>query len=48
MVCWRNRRAKEATVRLVWIGGTHPRHLHYIQAVQAAFPLSGAIVERRA
>ena len=44
-VCWR-RGAKEATVRLVWIGGARHRHLHYA-AVQAAFPLSSAIVERR-
>lgn len=34
-------------MRILWIGGSHPRHLHYIQAVQQAFPLAGAIVERR-
>jgi len=34
-------------VRIAWIGGTHPRHLHYIQTVHAAFPLCGALVEKR-
>lgn len=34
-------------MRILWIGGSHPRHLSYINTVQQAFPLAGAIVERR-
>lgn len=34
-------------MRILWIGGTHPRHLYYINTIHKAFPLAGAIVERR-
>lgn len=34
-------------MRLLWIGGDHPRHLFYINKVHKLFPLSGAIVEHR-
>lgn len=34
-------------MRIMWIGGSHPRHLYYINTVAAAFPLAGAIVETR-
>lgn len=34
-------------MRVLWIGGTHPRHLYYINVIHAAFPLAGAIVEQR-
>lgn len=34
-------------MRILWIGGNHPRHLFYINTVAAAFPLAGALVETR-
>ena len=34
-------------MRIMWIGGNHPRHLFYINSVAAAYPLAGAIVETR-
>jgi folate-dependent phosphoribosylglycinamide formyltransferase PurN len=34
-------------MKLLWIGGSHPRHLHYINTIAKAFPLSGAIIEIR-
>jgi folate-dependent phosphoribosylglycinamide formyltransferase PurN len=34
-------------VKVLWIGGDHPRHLFYINTVHRVFPLSGAIVEHR-
>ncbi|MFP3854960.1 MAG: formyl transferase [Anaerolineales bacterium] len=34
-------------MRLMWIGGNHPRHLYYINTVASAFPLSGALIETR-
>jgi folate-dependent phosphoribosylglycinamide formyltransferase PurN len=34
-------------MKLLWIGGDHPRHLFYINTVHQVFPLSGAIIEHR-
>jgi folate-dependent phosphoribosylglycinamide formyltransferase PurN len=34
-------------LRILWIGGNHPRHLFYINTVAKRFPLAGAIVEAR-
>jgi folate-dependent phosphoribosylglycinamide formyltransferase PurN len=34
-------------MKLLWIGGDHPRHLFYINTIHEMFPLSGAIVEHR-
>ncbi|KAF0109274.1 MAG: Uncharacterized protein FD146_318 [Anaerolineaceae bacterium] len=34
-------------MKLLWIGGSHPRHLHYINTIARAFPLSGAVIEIR-
>jgi len=34
-------------MRIAWIGGTHPRHLFYINAIHRQFPLAGAIVDQR-
>lgn len=34
-------------MRILWIGGSHPRHLYYINAVAAEFPLAGALIETR-
>jgi folate-dependent phosphoribosylglycinamide formyltransferase PurN len=34
-------------MRLLWIGGDHPRHLFYINTIHSEYPLSGAIVEHR-
>jgi methionyl-tRNA formyltransferase len=34
-------------MRVAWIGGTHPRHLYYINAVHRRFPLVGALVDQR-
>ena len=34
-------------MKLMWIGGSHPRHLYYINRVAGAFPLAGALVEVR-
>ena len=34
-------------MKLLWIGGSHPRHLYYINRVCSEYPLSGAIIELR-
>lgn len=34
-------------MKIIWIGGNHPRHLYYINTIQNEFDLSGAIVEMR-
>lgn len=34
-------------MRILWIGGNHPRHLYYINTIAAAFPLAGALIETR-
>lgn len=34
-------------MRILWIGGNHPRHLYYINTIQKEFNLVGAIIERR-
>lgn len=34
-------------MKILWIGGDHPRHLFYINTIHRHFPLSGAIVEHR-
>lgn len=34
-------------MKVLWIGGDHPRHLFYINTVHRLFPLGGAIVEHR-
>lgn len=34
-------------MRIMWIGGNHPRHLYYINTVAAAYPLAGALIETR-
>ena len=34
-------------MKLFWIGGSHPRHLFYINTIARQFPLAGAIIERR-
>lgn len=38
---------KGTQMKIMWIGGTHPRHLYYINTIHARFPLAGAIVETR-
>jgi methionyl-tRNA formyltransferase len=34
-------------MKLMWIGGSHPRHLYYINRVAQTYPLAGALVEVR-
>ncbi len=34
-------------MRILWVGGSHPRHLYYINTIRKEFPLAGAIVEMR-
>jgi hypothetical protein len=34
-------------MKLFWIGGSHPRHLYYINTIAQRFPLAGAIIEKR-
>ncbi|MFH2104558.1 MAG: formyltransferase family protein [Chloroflexota bacterium] len=34
-------------MKLFWIGGSHPRHLYYINTIAKEYPLAGAIVEIR-
>ncbi|MGA9532585.1 MAG: formyltransferase family protein [Anaerolineales bacterium] len=35
------------SIRILWIGGNHPRHLYYINTIAAAYPLAGALIETR-
>lgn len=34
-------------VRIMWIGGSHPRHLYYANAINEQFPITAAIIEQR-
>jgi len=34
-------------MRILWIGGNHPRHLYFIDKIQTAFEISGAIIQNR-
>lgn len=34
-------------MRILWIGGNHPRHLYYINKIHSEFPIIGGIVECR-
>lgn len=34
-------------MKIVWIGGNHPRHLYYLSKINEIFPISGAIIETR-
>ena len=34
-------------MRILWIGGSHPRHLYYANAINERFPITAAIVEQR-
>lgn len=34
-------------LKIVWIGGNHPRHLYYLSKINETFPISGAIIETR-
>lgn len=34
-------------MRIAWIGGSHPRHLYYINTIAAEYPLAGALIEAR-
>ncbi len=34
-------------MKIVWIGGNHPRHLYYLSKINETFPISGAIIETR-
>ena len=34
-------------MKILWIGGTHFRHLYYINTINEIFPISGAIVQQR-
>jgi len=34
-------------MRIVWIGGSHPRHLKYINTIMTRYSISGAIIEKR-
>lgn len=34
-------------MKLLWIGGNHPRHLYFINQIQMAFDVCGALIEVR-
>ena len=34
-------------MKIVWIGGNHPRHLFYLSKINDIFPISGTIIETR-
>ena len=34
-------------MRIVWIGGDHPRHLYYANRIHASYPIVAAIIEQR-
>lgn len=34
-------------MKILWIGGNHPRHLYYINKIQSVFKISGAIIQNR-
>ena len=34
-------------LKIVFIGGNHPRHLYYLNRINERFPISGAIIEKR-
>ena len=33
--------------KIMWIGGSHPRHLYYANEIHKAFPLAGAVIQQR-
>lgn len=35
-------------LKIVFIGGNHPRHLHYLNTIHQSFPVVGCIIEQRA
>lgn len=34
-------------MRLLWIGGDHPRHLFVLNRIDCIFPVAGAVIEKR-
>lgn len=34
-------------MKILWIGGNHPRHLYFINKLQTKFQISGAIIQKR-
>lgn len=36
-----------APVRICWIGGSHPRHLYYLNKIHSEFAVEGIIIENR-
>jgi len=34
-------------MKILWIGGSHPRHLYYINAINQVYPIAGGIMECR-
>ncbi|MBL7002333.1 MAG: methionyl-tRNA formyltransferase [Nitrosopumilus sp.] len=34
-------------MKILFIGGNHPRHIHYISRINESFPVSGCIIETR-
>lgn len=34
-------------MKILWIGGSHPRHLYYINAINQVYPITGGIMECR-
>lgn len=34
-------------MKLLWIGGSHPRHLYYINEIAKDFEIAGAIIQKR-
>jgi len=34
-------------MKILWIGGSHPRHLYFANALNQVYPLAGAIIEFR-
>ncbi len=34
-------------MKIIWIGGNHPRHFYYLNRINKSFPVSGAIIEER-
>jgi methionyl-tRNA formyltransferase len=37
----------KASMKILWITGSHPRHLFYVNTINKAFPVSGGIMQRR-
>lgn len=34
-------------MKIIWIGGDHPRHMYYLSKINEKFSVSGAIIEKR-